>query len=255
MKSVLYSLIGLLFVLASCKKAETNSPSPTARLVKLGENTLASGTHLTLYSESSLVSGYQKIFIQLSGSHHAEDILKISSLMDMGTMKHASPAIDPVYNSQTGLYEAAVVFTMPSGSGQWQLNVSVNGESKSFPVSIASSLTKIAGTFTATTGEVYVLAIYPYQNFKVGMNDFTVFLSKKETPMLFTPVDNLTLQFTPEMVAMGHSSPNNVNPVGKGKGLYSGKVNFTMTGDWRLHFKIMADGLILSGDTYLDITF
>jgi hypothetical protein len=56
------------------------------------------------------------------------------------------------------------------------------------------------------------------------------------------------------MPTMNHGSPNNVNPVHKGNGHYKGKVNFTMTGLWRLHFTLKAGDAIAKADS-LDIEF
>ena len=46
------------------------------------------------------------------------------------------------------------------------------------------------------------------------------------------PLDDLTLEITPEMPTMGHGSPGNVNPTPQGNGHYLGTVNFTMSGPW-----------------------
>ncbi|MDZ7648356.1 MAG: FixH family protein [Cytophagales bacterium] len=47
------------------------------------------------------------------------------------------------------------------------------------------------------------------------------------------------------MPSMGHGSPNNVNPTHSSKGSYKGKVNFTMTGDWRLNLNISQGEAVL----------
>ncbi len=54
---------------------------------------------------------------------------------------------------------------------------------------------------------------------------------------------------------MGHGSPNNVNPVSTGKGHYKGKVNFTMTGEWKINVIVKKDGNIISKDLYFNTTF
>jgi len=59
----------------------------------------------------------------------------------------------------------------------------------------------------------------------------------------------------PEMPAMGHGSPNNVNPVAIGNGHYKGKVNFTMTGLWQVNLDFMM-GADLADDTqFFEIEF
>lgn len=73
--------------------------------------------------------------------------------------------------------------------------------------------------------------------------------------MEFPAADGLTIQFNPEMPSMSHGSPNNTDPVNIGNGYYRGKVNFTMSGDWRLHFKVSLHDELLLDDASLDITF
>ena len=58
---------------------------------------------------------------------------------------------------------------------------------------------------------------------------------------------------TPTMPSMGHGSPNNENPSHLEKGHYMGKVNFSMSGDWKLDLSISgSENLTIS--TEYDIT-
>ncbi len=57
------------------------------------------------------------------------------------------------------------------------------------------------------------------------------------------------------MPSMEHGSPNNLNPTDFGNGHYKGKVNFTMTGMWRINIDIY-DGTVAKDTTcFFDITF
>jgi hypothetical protein len=57
--------------------------------------------------------------------------------------------------------------------------------------------------------------------------------------MMNFPADTaMKVAFEPTMPSMGHGSPNNVQPSHVGKGHFSGKANFTMTGDWNLAMRI-----------------
>jgi hypothetical protein len=64
----------------------------------------------------------------------------------------------------------------------------------------------------------------------------------EELAAQFIPATDLVFEMTPSMPAMGHGSPNNESPVWaedtQNQGLYAGKVNFSMTGDWQLDLKI-----------------
>jgi hypothetical protein len=68
----------------------------------------------------------------------------------------------------------------------------------------------------------------------------------------FVPVETLSIDFTPEMPAMDHGSPNNVNPAYMASGHYMGKANFTMTGEWRLNLAL-TDGETSLGTRSFDI--
>jgi hypothetical protein len=52
---------------------------------------------------------------------------------------------------------------------------------------------------------------------------------------------------------MGHGSPNNVNPAHTTGARYAGKVNFTMTGLWRLNLRVQVPGEE-PFETYFDVT-
>lgn len=73
--------------------------------------------------------------------------------------------------------------------------------------------------------------------------------------MSFPAITDYEVEINPEMPSMGHGSPNNVNPVHTAKGHYTGKVNFTMTGLWRVHIKLKKNGSVISESAYFDITF
>ena len=65
-----------------------------------------------------------------------------------------------------------------------------------------------------------------------GKQPFEVLAFRKQAMSTETPLDDLTLQITPEMPSMGHELPGNVNPTPQGNGHYLGTVNFTMSGPW-----------------------
>jgi hypothetical protein len=73
--------------------------------------------------------------------------------------------------------------------------------------------------------------------------------------MNFPADDSYTMEITPEMPSMGHGSPNNVNPTNTGNGHYKGKVNFTMTGEWKVNVLVKKDGVTISKNAYFIITF
>ena len=128
---------------------------------------------------------------------------------------------------------------MPSGPdlGTWALTVSftdtVSGASGETPFAIDVTPAKLSGSFVGTDeSKIFLMAVQPGTQPLVGKQPFEVFAMTKRGMMDWPPVDDLTLEITPEMPTMGHGSPGNVNPTPQGNGHYLGTVNFTMAGPW-----------------------
>jgi hypothetical protein len=79
------------------------------------------------------------------------------------------------------------------------------------------------------------------RTWKVGMNDAEFMVHTTSDGFVFTPKTDLTTYLTPTMPSMGHGSSGNVDPIHKLNGMYTGKVNLTMTGDWDLEFGWMVN--------------
>lgn len=256
MKHFFPGLIALTFLFIGCNKQSVTTPDFKQNLLKIASKTLTDGRIVTIYSTETLKTGYNPLFIDVSGDvSGSQPTVTLSTLMDMGSMQHSSPSVPPVYNQQIKLFEAAAVFTMPSSSKEWALILLIDETEVVFQLDIELNKNKTVGTYTSPDNETYVVAFYPHSDFKVGMNPFLLFISKKESAMHFRPVTGLTIDFRPEMPSMGHGSPNNRNPIDDNNGFYHGTVNFTMTGDWRLFFKIQKDGDRLLDDFFFDVVF
>jgi len=257
MKYYMIGLMAISMITVSCKKENAPAPDFSDKLIKIGQQNLSNRNTVALYAVDTLSTGFNELSIKITKNNApvSSSAVSIATLMDMGTMKHSSPSVAPVYNSQHKLYEAAAVFTMASESGGWSLKVTVDGEELTFILNVKESKTKLVTTATATNGHVYVLSLFPRKGYKVGLNNFSLIIFRKENPMVYTPATGLSTGFYPEMTSMVHSSPNNVDPVDSGNGFYNGKVNFTMSGDWRFHFKINSGATVLFDDVYLDIVF
>ncbi len=257
----LLCLIGLSSILlASCKKNEDAGPAPSK--IKIAESTTSSGLKVTLLADNNtFMVAYNKIYVSLNnadGSEVSNARVTCSSLMDMGSMQHSSPAEQPVYKDSENLYEGAVVFSMPSGDmGSWQLTVNVNGEPVVFNVTVVSppSGFKLTGTFAGTDGIDYTVSLIEPARPKTGINELELLVNNRHDMMNFPPEEGFTIELNPEMPSMGHGSPNNVNPVYTNNGHYKGKVNFTMTGDWRLHLRLKRGNTVIVEDAALDLLF
>jgi len=54
------------------------------------------------------------------------------------------------------------------------------------------------------------------------------------------------------MPAMNHGAPGNEQPVLTDNGHYRGKVNFVMSGEWRINLKLVKDESTLA-ETFFDL--
>ncbi|PRY55209.1 YtkA-like protein [Arcticibacter pallidicorallinus] len=255
-------LLVALFAFASCSKDNDINTDQELKKALIDEKTTPGGVRVKLWADSEdLRVSWNKLYVSLktsSGANLTNASVTYKPVMDMMTMAHSSPAEQPVYNAEQSLYEGAVVFSMPSGTmGSWTLTVSVNNEPVVFDIVVkpAAANTKHTAAIVGSDGISYTVALIQPFKPKTGINDLQILINKRQDMMNFPAVEDLSVELKPEMPSMGHGSPNNVNPVHTGKGHYSGKVNFTMTGDWRLHFKLKRGNAVIVEDITLDLLF
>lgn len=271
MKKLFYTLAFFAaVVLAACSKDETPQPepSPTEGLTKLTEGYAAgAAAKVEIYTkETSLMAGYTTFYFALydsvSGKRIEEAHISLTPMMDMGMMQHSAPYENPEEEAVNHLFPGSVTFIMSSMGGNWTLKVNVhnhsNGKSGSFtiPVTVGEPAKARVKSFTALhDGGKYFVALLNPSAPKVGINDMEIAIYKKATMMSFPADSSLSVLLTPEMPTMGHGSPNNINPAHTGKGHYKGKVNFTMTGLWRLHLDYNAGAAVADSAQYFDLEF
>lgn len=261
MKKLSYLLILSLSIilLGSCSKDDAVI-EPENNKILIAKATLSDNGEISILGDKELSIGYQKVYVQFkkNGQLQSSGNLSFSPIMDMGTMTHGAPSSVLKYTATTKSFEAYVVFTMSSGeSGSWALKFQVNGKEVSVPVVVKAAATGNVPvkTVTASNGKRYVLALVQPAAPKTGMNELEVMVFLRETMFSFPEQNGLTFDFNPQMTSMTHGSPNNEAPVGLGNGRYKGKVNFTMTGDWRLFFNLKEGNTELAKDVFLDILF
>lgn len=233
---------------------------------------IGAAAKIEIWGEKDFFTGYNKLAVVVYDSLDLSQVITDAAIsfepemtMDMGGMTYAHTA--PVENPQeaeNGAFTGAVVFVMPtSDNGSWNLGLHLenNSNQKSgdaeFEVTVTDPDEAVLKSFVAQTSDaskLFVSLLQP-QSPDVGINDFELTIHKMESQTSFVSMDDYTVTITPEMPSMGHGSPNNVDPVSSGNGHYTGKVNFTMTGWWRVNVEIAKDGETVSDELYFDITF
>ena len=263
----LFSVAILIIFLTACSKTDTPEPSPTAGLTKLTEGYAAGASaKVEVYTSGSAInSGYSKFYIALydsiTGNRIENANIQLMPMMDMGTMQHSSPYENPASDIAVNhLFPCSVIFIMPSTAGNWTVQIKVTRNDKvgmlMIPVTVIEPVKSRMKSFTSfNDGAKYFVSLIDPVSPKVGINDMEIAIHKKVSMMSFPADNSLTVTLTPEMPTMGHGSPNNVNPVHVGNGHYKGKVNFTMTGLWKLNLDFMAGTAVADSTQYFEIEF
>ncbi len=257
------AMLMLLFI-HSCKDEEV-SPKVDTWNELTTVNTPNLGFAFKILSEKDQWEvGYNRIMIQgdkdVLSQYHMEMNSQMTMTTDMGTMMHNSPIEQLIFNSGEGVFNGAVVFVMPSTAGNWELKINITkigtteSELITIPLDVKSPEESRLISFMHEEKSYFVSLVEPRKP-AVGINDFEVVVHQKESMSSWPAVNNLDISVEPEMPAMGHGSPNNVDPILIENGHYKGKVNFTMDGNWKIHLTISGESVVMAEGLAFDITF
>ena len=264
---VIYGLLYTISItLLSCEKSD-NHGDQNGDLVKISSGISADQSFkVDIYAHDTLFEGYNKLFLSITDQVTEEVLseaeLKLKPMMDMITMKHSAPFENPagVVNTE-GYFEGAVVFIMPSTADMgWTLEVFIKTadkeESTIIDIPLVRSLEEARkiNVISAIDETKYFVSIVEPVEPKVGINTCEFTIHYKESMMSFPPAKDITMEIEPEMPSMDHGSPNNEHPAHVGDGHYVGKLNFTMTGWWRVHIILKKGNEIITDDAFMDIT-
>ena len=272
--SISYILI-LSLTFFSCKKDNKDSQiNPLEGLTKLKEGyAIGASAKVEIWGKKNFFVGYNNLTVVVYDSLNLKEKITDAHIhfmpvmtMGMGAMKmqHACPIENPDETAKDGVFPGAIAFIMATETdGSWKLGVQVHnhkydkeGEAE-FDITVDNPATSVLSVFTSQSADSskLILSLVQPTTPKVGMNDIEFTIHKKVDMMNFPADDSYTIEITPEMPSMGHGSPNNVNPVSSGNGHYKGKVNFTMTGEWKVNVLVKKDGNTVSKNAYFTITF
>jgi hypothetical protein len=291
--AIVLAVTGIAFGTTSCKKegcTDTNAtnydekakkdngscqyPAPAYSvdgLTELGAAYDGNGSQIKVYSKADAFVGYNYLYVltldSASGNHLAEGHITVNAMMDMGMHKHSCLVENPASAAPTmnGLYEAQVGFVMPSSAGSWVVTVEYHRHggdnhhtgSVSIPVNVSQPQNRLMASFvdsTSTSNDKYFLMYALPKNPEVGINDMEVVVFKKQDMMNWPLMSGLDLEIEPSMPSMGHGSPNNEHPKATTAGHYVGKVNYTMTGLWKIDVIVKTNGKTISNNSYFEYT-
>ncbi len=260
----LFLIVSVLFavIMSSCKKDEVQQ-QPVINLEKIYEGSVeGTGLKVELYSKQiSQYAQYSTFWIAVkdaAGNPIQNATINVVPFMDMGSMQHSAPVENPSASAVDNLYKFSAVFIM---TGNWALNINITANSQTGAVSIplniqAPAKPKVKSFTSSADGSKYFYAYIEPTSPVVGINDMEIAVFKTGPMMMtFPPDSSMTIGLEPEMPSMGHGSPNNISPVHIGNGHYKGKVNFTMTGLWKLNLDFMSGGTLAGEDQYFEIEF
>lgn len=197
MKYFLIVSTSFLFLFSSCKKENIHPGNPSVTKIKISEVVTTQNLKVALWSDDSVATGFHKLYLSItnaSGNVVNSATLAILPLMKMAMMTHSSPFEKPVYNSVSKLYEFAVVFTMPSGADSWIIKATINGEEKTFTISVPAAKTKVVGSYVGKDGNRYVVSLVPPKKWEAGLNDIEILINKRADMMSFPAVPDLNLK-------------------------------------------------------------
>lgn len=263
----IFILFAFALLFAACGKDEDNIPEEMNLQPVVKANSEAGHFSVELMAKETPFQGYNKLYLDIressGNSRVTQASVQLLPLMHMTTMIHAAPVENPLPAAgDEGYFEGAVVFIMPSNPDEgWTLEVAIDAEGQKDTVDLTIpevkglEETREFNVLSETEGKTYFVSLVEPSAPKVGLNDIEFTVHYRGNMMSFPAAEDLSVAIEPEMPSMNHGSPNNANPVHTGNGHYKGKVNFTMTGWWRVNIGLSKGGQAIGENLSFDITF
>ncbi|MDR1524001.1 MAG: FixH family protein [Tannerella sp.] len=267
----IYNIIILATILfAACNKGDTPTgeiPDPVEGLRKIQDFPINNYAVSAWNEAGEWCLGYTKVYFTVKdkdGNFIENATLSAFPEMDMGMgMKHSTPRSEITRVEGKALYEAYYAFLMYSGQGdgKWYYDLALTvgnstGSIDDEEIDVRNVFRpdgrterKIIQSLVSIdeSGKRYVVTLVEPSKPKVGSNDITAYIHERKDANTYIPVEDFILKLDPRMPSMeNHSSPNNVDLTWNAtKQIYKGKVNFSMTGYWKLNLILLNE----KGDT------
>ena len=234
-------------------------------LIKLAKaDALGARANVTLYLEDSLHTGYNKVYAVVYDSltgNLITDAHVIPSLVDHnlgGPVEYApEEAID-------GKFPFALIFIESQSDDpmHWGIKIGIhNHGAAGEPYGTATFgdlvIKENAGKFqTKSLGDgatLYMSYINP-KTPVTGLNNFEFLINKSYDTSYYAVDTSYAINLKPVLISSGASSTGNINPMPAGDlRHYTGKINLTSRGAWRINMYMTKVGY--SDSTYFDVSF
>ena len=284
MNKIIFLLTAICFVVLSCTKEKTDYEAEIDTVVpehldfEEVANIHSDGYDIRIEAlNGTFYKGYNEVRLKIMDSQthkeiNATDVTFLPIMSEADGNKNSCPhRYNLVYKTDSDYLSGYAVFTRESNTDRsWEIYINFTVDNKAYiakqaiPVHEQINKNLNMTAFTGKDDEQYFIALVSPQKPKVGENDLVAGIYKFNKPtnspagdfpdpsqFSYTEVSGYTLQLDPRMPepSMGnHSSPNNEDLTQQSGGLYSGVVNYTMTGNWTLNFIMLnQNGKILKG--------
>ena len=256
-KRMLIACVAILFTAISCDSSSDNNPELDAISI---QTATVDGYTVELLANNSLTTGYNQLFWKVTSGEDMVDIsaIAVSPIMHMTTMSHACPYDQPTkMDEYDGVFSSMAVFIMATSEmGYWEISFDIETQtgatiSGAMPIDVESSwrLNSVKSTDGTTS---YYVSWYTPEQPKTGNQELSFMVHKRETMMSFPAVADAELDVYPYMDmggGEGHSTTFE-NPAAAGSGMYTGSINYSMSGTWTTDVTLIVGGDELEVPTF-----
>ena len=256
-------LLAFSFVLLhSCSSDDNDKIPPVVRSsMKLVQSFNENNHVIEVYStHKNFMVGYNPIEVMIKDASTNEyfsniEVSDFMPMLHMPNMMHSCPKSE-MFDKKEGIASGFAVFIMPGNKEMpWKLSFTYKVNDNTYKISDKEINVTNPDRAMLAKGNKYFLAYIEPTNPIVGINSITTKVYKMESMISFPEVKNYKILLDPRMPGMGnHSSPNN-QPLtyDANTGLYNGKVNFSMTGYWKLNLQLQNEkGEVVAGNAIDD---
>lgn len=265
MKKIKFLLLIVLgaVLFNSCSSDDNDKIPPVVKSSMKLVKSLNVNEHIVeLYStHKDFLVGYNPIEVMVKNATTNEyfnnvELNNFMPMMHMTNMMHSCPKSETFESMKNGgMAKGFAVFIMPSNDSEpWEVSFKykVNGHEYSVnnqKIKVTNPERAMLAKGKGTDGKKYFMAYIEPMQPKIGVNNITTKVYTMKNMKEFPEVENYKILLDPRMPGMGnHSSPNN-EPLTYQDGIYKGKVNFSMTGYWKLNLQLVnPEGKVVLGN-------